>query len=383
MVIESSLEGEEMKKLGFGLMRLPVIGEDKGNIDKEEVCRMIDLFMERGFTYFDTAWFYHEKQSELAAGECLASRYPRSSFVLADKMPLDLLAPGDDPSSYFSKQLEKCRVEYFDYYLIHALKGGDKLRKAEDLHLFEFISRIKAEAKARRIGFSFHDSAEVLDQILSAHPEVDFVQLQINYLDWDSTSVQSRKVYETARRHGKDVIIMEPVKGGRLASIPQRAEEVLHQLDDALSPAGWALRFAAGLDGVIMVLSGMSTIAQVDENTRLLDDPAPLSTDERDALYRVAGIIEDEAMIGCTACSYCVDGCPQDIPIPGYFAFYNEDIRRNGIGRKSLDTAGYARIAEGHGKASSCIGCGQCESICPQGLPITRLLKDVAARFED
>ena len=247
----------------------------------------------------------------------------------------------------------------------------------------EFISRIKAEGKARRIGFSFHDSAEVLDQILSAHPEVDFVQLQINYLDWDSTSVQSRKVYETARRHGKDVIIMEPVKGGRLASVPQRAEEVLHQLDDTLSPAGWALRFAAGLDGVIMVLSGMSTIAQVDENTRLLDDPAPLSTDERDALYRVAGIIEDEAMIGCTACSYCVDGCPQDIPIPGYFAFYNEDIRRNGIGRKSLDTAGYARIAEGHGKASSCIGCGQCESICPQGLPITRLLKDVAARFED
>ena len=371
-----------MRKLGFGLMRLPVIGEDKGNIDKEKVSRMVDLFIERGFQYFDTAWFYHEKCSELAAGECLSARYPRSAFYLADKMPLDLLESGDKPEDYFAKQLEKCRVEYFDYYLIHALKGA-KLEKAEEFGLFEFLKAKKAEGKASNIGFSFHDSAEVLDDILTNHPEVDFVQLQINYLDWDSGSVQSEKVYKTARKHGKDIIIMEPVKGGTLASLPEKAEVLLKSASPSMTPAEWAIRFAAGLEGVIMVLSGMSTLEQVDENTSFMRDSHPLSDSEKEMLFKAAEIIKDDARIGCTACRYCTDGCPASIPIPEYFALYNSDLGKYGIGRRSMDPASYAALSEGRGKASSCIECGQCEAICPQGLPIRELLKKVSSRFEE
>ena len=372
-----------MKRLGFGLMRLPVIGDDKARVDKEKVCRMVDLFIERGFQYFDTAWFYHEKQSELVAGECLVSRYPRESFFLADKMPLDFLTSKDEVESIFTRQLEKCRVGYFDYYLIHALKGGDKLKKAEDYHLFDFLREKKAQGLARHIGFSFHDSAEVLDDVLTRHPEVDFVQLQINYLDWDSGTVQSEKVYETARRHGKDVIIMEPVKGGTLARLPEKALDIFRAADPGRSPSEWAIRFASSLEGVLVVLSGMSTLEQVDENTSFMSNPVPLSDAEKAVVFRAAEVIKDDAMIPCTACRYCVDGCPAAIPIPDYFALYNSDLRKNGIGRKSPDSSLYEEMADGHGKASDCIECGQCESVCPQALEIRKHLRDVASRFEE
>lgn len=372
-----------MKKLGFGLMRLPVLNaEDSKSIDMPQMERMVDMFLERGYTYFDTAYMYHDYQSEIAAREALVKRHPRDSFTLTTKMPTMFLREKGDQERIFEEQLKKCGVEFFDYYLLHNL-NTDHYATAERLGTFDFLRRLKEEGQIRHIAFSFHDKADVLDRILSAHPEVEFVQLQINYLDWESPRVQSRLCYETAVRHGKKVIIMEPVKGGALAQLPADAEALLKAADPGASIASWALRFAAGLPDVHVVLSGMSNIAQLDDNTAVMSDFKPLSDGERAMLEKCAEIINNYTAIPCTACHYCTEGCPMGIDIPAIFAMYNESARAKLLrawsdpGKKKYD-----EFVGDHAKASDCVACRQCEGACPQHIGVVKALADVAALYE-
>ncbi len=370
-----------MKKLGFGCMRLPLLNkDDPSSVDLEQFCRMTDLFLERGFTYFDTAYMYHQHTSESFVKKALTQRHPRESYQLASKLPTMFLKKPEDQERIFQEQLEKCGVEYFDYYLLHNLNSST-YPTAQAFDSFAFLRKKKEEGAIRHMGFSFHDSARLLDEILTAHPEVEFVQLQINYLDWDDAGIQSGKCYETAVRHGKKVIVMEPVKGGVLARIPQEGQALLKNCRPQWSPASWAIRFAAGLDSVMMVLSGMSDLEQLEDNTSFMQDAGPLLPEEQEVLRQVREIIRGSIAIPCTACGYCVEGCPKRIPIPSYFALYNADHQEltKGANTHRIYYENYARSG---GRASDCIGCGACERSCPQHLEIPRLLKDVAASFE-
>ena len=373
-----------MQKLGFGMMRLPLLDpKQSSGIDVPLTGAMADAFLARGYTYFDTAYGYHGGQSELAAREAVVRRHGREQFTLADKMPLFHFKPqhtAEDQARLFQEQLEKCGVDCFDYYLLHCVNKAN-YEIAKRLDTFAFLSEKKAEGRIRHLGFSFHDTAEVLDQVLTEHPEAEFVQLQINYLDWEDERVQSRKCYETARRHGKPVIVMEPVKGGKLARLPQEAEALLRQMHPDWSPAAWALRFAAGLEGVMMVLSGMSDMAQLEENTGFMAAPAPLTEEELSALERAAEIISSTPAIACTACRYCVDGCPRQIPIPELFALYNDDQLALRQGRPA-DRERYAALTRDQGRASGCVACRQCEQQCPQHLEITGWLERVKGTYE-
>lgn len=350
-----------MKKLGFGLMRLPKTDpEIPESIDLEQFKEMTDTFLRRGFTYFDTAYVYHNRESERAVKTALTDRIPRERYRLATKLPSMLLNTVDDMERIFHEQLEKCGVEYFDYYLIHCLNAR-LYETAQRLGAFEFVMQKKAEGKVKKFGFSFHDSAAVLDRILNDHPEVEFVQLQINYLDWDSPTVQSRLCYEVARKHQKDIIVMEPIKGGVLAAVPEQAKALMACADPNRTPAQWALQFAANLDGVIMVLSGMSDRNQLGENTAFFKDLPPLTEDEKTMLFRCADIINKSVAVSCTGCEYCTADCPKQIPIPQWFNAYNKG------------ESGTA-LAEKYTTPADCIACGKCEKLCPQKLPIRRLL---------
>lgn len=369
-----------MKKLGFGMMRLPLLNEeDKKSIDKKTVCQMVDTFMERGFTYFDTAYMYHEYESERAMKDVLVTRKDRDSYTLASKLPVMQLKEKEDMERIFNEQREKCGVEYFDYYLLHAL-DAEHYKTVKRLDCFGFAMQKKAEGKVKHVGFSFHDSAEVLDQILTEHPEAEFVQLQLNYLDWEDVKVQSRKCYETAVKHGKKVVVMEPVKGGTLAKLPKKAEDVLKALHPDWSAASWAIRFVASLENVMVVLSGMSTPEQMDDNTAYMKELEPLTEKEKQVLLgEVVDSIHEAAKIPCTACRYCVEGCPMNIAIPEYFALYNDEITDKGNPEHAKR---YAELTKEHGKASDCVECGQCEGACPQHLPAITWLKKVAEVFE-
>ncbi|MCR5467532.1 MAG: aldo/keto reductase [Lachnospiraceae bacterium] len=371
------------KKLGFGLMRLPL--NDKTNaadIDIKQVSEMVDTFIENGFTYFDTAWMYNAFKSEEATKEALVKRHDRSTYTLATKLHAGFIDSYEDRDKIFNAQLEKTGAEYFDYYLIHGIEAG-LLEKYEKYDCFSWALEKKKAGLVKHVGISFHDTAELLDDILNKHPEMEFVQLQINYLDWESQWIQAKACYDVATKHGKPVIVMEPVKGGTLASIPADAEKLFKAKEPNLSIPSWAVRFAASLDNVMVVLSGMSSIEQMNDNISYMKDFVPLTEDEKKLCFEVADIINNQIAIPCTACSYCTEGCPMKIAIPQYFSLYNEDMREN-LEEKgwTVNFTNYDTLTQKFGKASECIACGQCEGVCPQHLPIIENLKDVAKHFE-
>lgn len=370
------------KKLGFGLMRLPRLNpNDEGSIDLEQTKQMVDTFLQRGFTYFDTAWMYCAFKSENAVKDALTSRHPRESYTLATKLHAAYIHSMDDRDAIFNTQREKTGAEYFDYYLLHDV-GAEHYEIYKKYDCFSWIAEKKRQGLIKHMGFSFHDTAEVLDKILTEHPEMEFVQLQINYLDWDSEGVQSRKCYEVATKHGKPVIVMEPVKGGTLAKLPAAAEKLLRQTDPGASIPSWAVRFAASLPNVKMVLSGMSSTAQLLDNTGYMQNFVPLTQQEQAVIAQVVDTINASIAIPCTGCAYCTEGCPMHIAIPQYFSLYNAEMQE--LKEKDFTSQGayYDNLTLKFGKASDCIACGQCESVCPQHLPIIENLKRVAKQFE-
>lgn len=373
-----------MKKLGFGTMRLPLLqADDVTSIDYDTFSKMVDTYMEAGFTYFDTAYPYHQEMSEGAVKKCLVDRYPRESYVLADKMPILRVTCTEDYQKYFDEQLKRCGVTYFDYYLLHNV-GIDRYVKTQRFGGFEFLKGLKDKGFVKNIGFSFHDSADVLDKILTEHPEVDFVQLQINYLDWESEVVQSGKCYEVAKKHGKPVIVMEPVKGGTLANVPEKAKALLDECTkaqkknpDSVSAASYAIRFAESLDNVMLVLSGMSSFDQLKDNISYMDEFVPLTQEEKEMLSKCADIINGETAVACTSCKYCLEECPISVNIPAYFGLLN---LYKSLNKKT--NMYYERAVFDHAKASDCLKCGKCEKICPQHINIREKLVEFAGIYE-
>lgn len=362
-----------MNKMGFGFLRFPM---ENGEVCYDVLTPMVDAFFAGGGRYIDTSYTYLNGKSEEAVRKAVVERYPRDSFVLANKLPGYQVKERSDLYRYFEESLSRCGVEYFDVYMLHWL-NCKHYAMAEQFREFEFLQELKEAGKVRRIGFSFHDTAELLDEILTKHPEVDCVLMQINYLDWESEGVQSRKCYETAVRHGKSVIVMEPVKGGTLAKVPPQAEELLKTIDSDRSPAFHALRFVQSLPHVEVVLSGMGAPEQVAENLRQVE---PMKEDEFAILQKAAQIIEAATAIACTGCGYCTRHCPQSIAIPDYFKLYNEYATKPSHVWKQKPA--YEALAKTHGKASECIDCGVCEINCPQKLPIREYLKKVKEAME-
>lgn len=371
---------KDSKRFGFGCMRLPMQG---GNIDFEECSRMVDAFMEAGFTYFDTAKGYLGGLSEVAVRECVVKRYPRESFTITDKLTMNFFNKGSDIRKVFEEQLETCGISYFDYYLMHA-QGKVNYDKYKKCHAYEVAQELKAEGKIRHVGLSFHDSAEYLDIILTEHPEVELVQIQLNYVDYDDPGVQSRQCLEVCEKHDKPVVVMEPVKGGSLVNLPPGADEILKGLNGGSnatksSNAGLAIRFAASCKQVFMVLSGMSSLEQMQDNIGTMKDFQPLNAAEYAAIKKVCEIFKAQNLIPCTACRYCTDGCPQKIRIPDLFADMNAKKQHHDWNSDYY----YNQVhTQGHGKASDCIKCGKCEKACPQHLEIRKLLEEVSEVFE-
>lgn len=370
--------GEQMPKLGFGLMRLPM---KDGVIDHEQLCEMVDRFLAAGFTYFDTAYGYHDGKSEQAIRRALVERYPRESFQLATKLPA-WAGPKtkQEAEQMLYTSLERTGAGYFDFYLLHNL-GETRTHYFDDYDIWHFLAEKKKEGLIRHLGFSIHDKADVLDEVLTAHPEMEFVQLQINYADWEDANIEARKCYEVARRHGKPIIIMEPVKGGTLANPPQEVTDLFDKVNPDASYASWAIRYAASLDGIITVLSGMSNIEQMADNLSYMKDFKPLDDREQAAIEKAREMLAAIPTVPCTACAYCMKDCPQSIAIYGTFQAVNMVNLFNDLaGAKSKynwNTTGH-----GWGKASECIGCGNCEAVCPQHIAIREELAKAAAILE-
>lgn len=362
------------KNFGFGCMRLPMNGDQ---VDIAETTRMVDEFLAQGFNYFDTAHGYIGGKSELALKECLTSRYPREAYSLTDKLTDSYFKTEADIRPFFESQLEACGVDYFDFYLMHA-QNADNFKKFKACRAYETAFALKAEGRIRHVGLSFHDRAEVLDQILTEYPQIEVVQIQFNYLDYDDIAVQSRKCYEVCRKHGKPVLVMEPVKGGSLVNLPEEAKKVLDDLHGG-SPASYAIRFAAGFPGMMMVLSGMSNMEQMKDNLSYMRDFKPLNETELAAVNKVQEIFRKMNMIPCTACRYCVEGCPKQISIPDLFAIMNIKQLHHDWNADYY----YEEVHTAPGRrASDCLKCGKCEKICPQHLPIRKLLEEVAKEFD-
>ena len=363
------------KKLGFGLMRLPKLEGDGNVIDVEQTKQMVDLFMEAGCTYFDTAWIY--SGSEDAMRQALVERYPRDSYTVATKNAAWAgCKTREEAIEQFETSLRRTGAGYFDYYLLHNL-GQERTKAFDEFDLWNFVFEMKKQGKIRHVGFSFHSSAEELEEILTAHPEVEFVQLQINYADWENNEIQSRRVYEVARSHGKQVVIMEPVKGGLLANPPQSVKDLFKRADPDASYASWAIRFAASLDGVLAVLSGMSNVEQMKDNLSFMKDFKPLSEEEQAVIRKAREAIEAIPIVPCTSCDYCAKVCPMNIGISGTFKCLNI-IKLYGDVKRALNEEQFCVTGPGKKRANECIKCGACEEACPQHIKIRDTLEEAA-----
>lgn len=365
---------EVKKMLGFGCMRLPMDGD---KIDIEQFKKMVDVFMANGFNYFDTAHIYHDGESEKAIREAVSSRYPRESFILTDKLTTNCFNKQEDIRPLFKQQLKDSGVDYFDFYLMHSQDAAiyEKFRRC---NAYETALEMQKEGKFRHFGISFHDKAEVLEQILKDYPQIEAVQIQFNYLDYGDPAVDSKRVYEVCEKYGKAVIVMEPVKGGNLVNLPEKAQGILDSLNSGMSNASYAIRFAASFPNMFMVLSGMSDLAQINDNMSYMKDFKPLDEKEMQAVNDVRKAFSEINLIPCTACHYCTSGCPMNISIPELFSCYNHKVNFHDWNQGYY----YSQITRDGGKPSECIECGQCEGICPQHLEIIRLLKDVSGEFE-
>ena len=361
---------ENVFKLGFGLMRLPKLTD--GKIDVEQTSRMVDSFMAAGGTYFDTAYVYDNGESEMTIRKALVERYPRESYTLATKLNAFMQCHDEESAKQeFYTSLERTGAGYFDYYLLHALQRNN-IHLYDDYHLWDFVKELKAAGKIRHYGFSFHADPDLLEELLTAHPDVEFVQLQINYADWENPGVAARRNLEICKAHGKPVIVMEPVKGGILADPIQPVKDILDSTGSGISYAGWALRFVVGQENVRMVLSGMSSYEQMVDNLNSMKDFDHLTEEEYEVIRQAQRAIDADKSIPCTGCHYCTDGCPMNIPIPDIFTVAN---RRKGS-PKFRTVREYTIVTRGKGRASECIQCGQCEGACPQHLPIISLLEE-------
>lgn len=367
---------------GFGCMRLPLLNkDDPTSFDYQLIEEMFDEYLQRGYTYFDTAYVYHNHQGESVLKKCLVDRYPRSAFEIASKLPLREFNNPEDMERIFQEQLNNLGVEYIDYYLLHNM-GRNVYQKCIDNDVFTFMLNKKKSKKIKHIGMSFHDSPELLEEILVKYGyALDFVQLQINYLDWESKAVCSKQCLQICKKYSKPVTVMETCKGGTLANLPSQAEALMKQYNPDSSVASWAFRFALGQSGVARVMSGMNSMEQVYDNLDTIDNYEPLNQEEYQIIAEVVEILQRENIIACTGCGYCAPGCPQNIAIPQYFELYNAK-KKLGKGISSQNSYYQNLLKSGKGGASSCIECGQCEQSCPQHLPIKALLKDVSALFD-
>ena len=369
--------GKDIFKLGFGLMRLPKLAD--GSMDIPQIKQMVDKFMAAGGTYFDTAYVYDSGASEDAARQALIERYPRDSYTLATKLNAAMQCHDEaSAKQQFRTSLERTGAGYFDFYLLHALQRNN-YKKYDDYHIWDFVKEQKAKGLIRHWGFSFHADPDLLEELLDTHPDAEFVQLQMNYADWENPGVNSRRCWEICRAHGKPVVVMESVKGGILADPIPEVKAILRAANPDLSPAGWALRFVAGQEGVITALSGMSNLAQMEDNLKTMKDFRPMGEAELAVIREAQEAIRQNRAIPCTACHYCTEGCPMGIPIPEIFAVYN---RREGSPHFRT-VREYNIVTQDKGKATACVQCGQCEGACPQHLKIIDLLQECAALMEE
>ena len=366
----------EMPKIGFGLMRLP---EKDGAIDIEQVSQMADAYMEAGFNYFDTAYVYHGGNSEKVVKEAIVKRFPRESFTIATKLPAWFLHSPEDRDKVFEEQLDRCGVDYFDYYLLHSLEDGNNYDTYEKYDCFDWGIKKRDEGKIRHFGFSFHGTPELLVQVLDKHPEIEFVQIQLNYADWDNKIVHSGELYEILRDRNIPMIIMEPAKGGKLANLDDECAEILKAIRPDKSVASWAFRYVGSLPGIATILSGMSTPEQMEDNINTFKDFEPLSEEELAAIDKVKEIMNRVELAGCTSCKYCVEGCPMGISIPDVISAVNTKRKFPGDMRPQFF---YNGLVDRYSHASDCIACGQCEGVCPQHLPIIDLMKEAVEKFE-
>jgi uncharacterized protein len=367
--------GENIPKLGFGFMRLPMIG---GEIDIEQTKEMVDLYMSKGFSYFDSSWGYNGGKSEEAMKAAIVDRYPRESLQIATKCPAWIVNTAEEAKNMFWTSLKRTGLKYVDFYLLHNL-GDSRTKCFDDFGIWDYVRELKEKGLVRHIGFSIHDNAEALDKVLTEHPEMEFVQFQLNYDDWESPTIQARKCYEVAMKHHKPIVVMEPVKGGLLANPTENVRKIFEDANPNASLASWAIRYAASLDNIITVLSGMSTIDQVRDNVSFMEKFKPLNQDELAVIEKARKAINEIPSIPCTACQYCIKGCPKNILIPNVFATYNRRLIYNDlVSSKSR----YRLENMMSGKASDCVACGNCERVCPQHINIIENLKTIAEELE-